>query len=211
MNSIVFHYTARLHPYTRSSLMLYNVALWICTLTVRRVCVVKAITMMKTTSTMKPMEQWCSWSIISKTTLIFDVGRFSLSHSLSLDLLSLSCSPTCHLAIMSSNKRQIFTIQRALASLQTMNIFFEWENCPGNHPVQKKWIRRTIFETRDSFFSLTFLPLFRHFFFFHSFTHFFYCYCRCCELVKLFNNPIMHLVKVLGLASFTSTWNFAID
>lgn len=170
MNSIVFHYTARLHPYTRSSLMLYNVALWICTLTVRRVCVVKAITMMKTTSTMKPMEQWCSWSIISKTTLIFDVGRFSLS--LFLSVPSLSCSPTCHLAIMSSNKRQIFTIQRALASLQTMNIFFEWENCPGNHPVQKKWIRRTIFETRDSFFfthsSATFSS-FLLFSFFHSF------------------------------------------
>lgn len=163
MNSIVFHYTARLHPYTRSSLMLYNVALWICTLTVRRVCVVKAITMMKTTSTMKPMEQWCSWSIISKTTLIFDVGRFSLS--LYLSVLSLSCSPTCHLAIMSSNKRQIFTIQRALASLQTMNIFFEWENCPGNHPVQKKWIRRTIFETRDSFFH----SLFCYFFVISSF------------------------------------------
>lgn len=209
MNSIVFHYTARLHPYTRSSLMLYNVALWICTLTVRRVCVVKAITMMKTTSTMKPMEQWCSWSIISKTTLIFDVGRFSLS--LYLSVLSLSCSPTCHLAIMSSNKRQIFTIQRALASLQTMNIFFRVRKLPWKSPSAKEVDKAHNFRDARFFFSLTLLLLFRHFFFFHSFTHFFYCYCRCCELVKLFNNPIIHLVKVLGLASFTSTWNFAID
>lgn len=40
----------------------------------------------------------------------------------------------------------------------------------------------------------------------------FYCYCRCCELVKLFNNPIIRLVRVLGLASFIhKLLNFVID